>query len=68
MTASSIDGESIVFFNGQLVAERDAGIPIRDRGFIYGDAVFDATRTFNGRPSGCGSTSIAFTTPCGTCA
>ena len=49
MTASSIDGESIVFFNGQLVAERDAGIPIRDRGFIYGDAVFDATRTFNGK-------------------
>lgn len=41
--------ENVVYFNGQLVPEKDAGIPIRDRGFIYGDAVFDATRTFNGR-------------------
>ena len=41
--------ESIVFFNGQLLLERNVGIPIRDRGFIYGDAVFDATRTFGGR-------------------
>lgn len=49
MTTSSTSGESIVFFNGQLVAEKDVGIPIRDRGFIYGDAVFDATRTFGGK-------------------
>jgi branched-chain amino acid aminotransferase len=43
-------GEPIVFLNGQLVPESQAGIPIRDRGFIYGDAVFDAARTFNGAP------------------
>ena len=42
--------EPIVFLNGQLVPESQAGIPIRDRGFIYGDAVFDAARTFNGVP------------------
>lgn len=41
---------NIVFFNGELRPESEVGIPIRDRGFIYGDAVFDATRTFNGRP------------------
>ena len=41
--------ENIAYFNGQLLPEKDVGIPIRDRGFIYGDAVFDATRTFNGR-------------------
>ena len=40
--------ENIVFFNGQLRPESQVGIPIRDRGFIYGDAVFDAARTFNG--------------------
>ena len=40
---------NIVFFNGRLMPEKDVGIPIRDRGFIYGDAVFDATRTFGGR-------------------
>ena len=41
---------NIVFFNGALRPEREVGIPIRDRGYIYGDAVFDATRTFNGKP------------------
>ena len=42
--------EPVAFLNGQLVPESQAGIPIRDRGFIYGDAVFDAARTFNGVP------------------
>ncbi len=40
----------VVFLNGELLPESRAGIPIRDRGFIYGDAVFDAARTFNGVP------------------
>ena len=40
--------ESIVFLNGQLVPESRAGISIRDRGYLLGDAVFDAARTFNG--------------------
>ena len=42
--------EPICFLNGELVPESQAGIPIRDRGFIYGDAVFDAARTFGGVP------------------
>ncbi len=42
--------EPIVFLNGELIPESQAGIPIRDRGFIYGDAVFDAARTFGGAP------------------
>ena len=42
--------EPIVYLNGALIPESQAGIPIRDRGFIYGDAVFDAARTFNGAP------------------
>ena len=49
MSTNLPTGENVVFFNGQLLPEREVGIPIRDRGFIYGDAVFDATRTFNGR-------------------
>ena len=40
---------NIVFFNGELRPEREVGIPIRDLGFIYGDAAFDAARTFNGK-------------------
>ena len=42
--------EPVVFLNGAILPESQAGIPIRDRGFIYGDAVFDAARTFNGVP------------------
>ena len=42
--------ENIVFFNGRLRPESQVGIPIRDSGFIHGDAAFDATRTFNGAP------------------
>ena len=49
MSSDAASHENVVFFNGQLIPEKDAGIPIRDRGFIYGDAVFDATRTFGGR-------------------
>ena len=42
--------ETIVFFNGELIPESKASISIRDRGYLHGDAVFDATRTFNGTP------------------
>ena len=40
----------ITYVNGEYVAAKDAKLSVFDRGFIYGDAVFDATRTFNGRP------------------
>ena len=42
--------EPIVFFNGKIEPESQVGISIRDRGYLYGDAVFDAARTFNGTP------------------
>ena len=42
--------EPIVYLNGELKLESQAGISIRDRGYLYGDAVFDAARTFNGTP------------------
>lgn len=34
------------WFNGKIVPESEARVPFRDRGFKYGDAVFDTTRTF----------------------
>jgi branched-chain amino acid aminotransferase len=37
------------WFNGAIVPEREARVPFRDRGFLYGDAVFDTTRTFGHR-------------------
>ena len=42
--------EPVVFFNGEIKPESQVGISIRDRGYLYGDAVFDAARTFNGTP------------------
>jgi branched-chain amino acid aminotransferase len=40
----------VAYFNGTIVPERDVVVPFRDRGFKYGDAAFDMTRTFHGRP------------------
>lgn len=39
-----------VWLNGELVPYSEAKIGIGDPGFQYGDAVFDATRTYNHRP------------------
>ncbi len=36
----------VVWFNGKIVPETEARVPFRDRGFKYGDAAFDTTRTF----------------------
>lgn len=41
--------ERIAYFNGRFVPESQVLIPFRDRGFKYGDAVFDTTRTFGHR-------------------
>ncbi len=45
----AVSDEWVVWFNGEIVPEREARIPFRDRGFKYGDAVFDTTRTFGHR-------------------
>ena len=39
-------GERVAYFNGEIVPESEVKVPFRDRGFKYGDAVFDMTRTF----------------------
>lgn len=39
----------IAYYNGEYMPEGDIRIPFRDSGFLYGDAIFDMTRTFGGR-------------------
>ena len=39
-----------VFLNGQFVPEAEAVVSVNDRGFLYGDGLFETTRVFNGRP------------------
>lgn len=41
--------ERVAWVNGKTVAESQATISINDVGFLYGDAVFDTTRTFDKR-------------------
>jgi len=40
--------ERVAYLNGDYLPESEIMVSFRDRGFIMGDAVFDAARTFNG--------------------
>src|SRR5688572_13466392 len=40
----------VVFLNGQFVPEQEATVPVTDRGFLYGDSLFETLRFFRGRP------------------
>ncbi len=41
--------ERVAYVNGEIVPESQAKVSINDLGFLYGDAVFDTTRTFGHR-------------------
>jgi aminodeoxychorismate lyase len=40
----------IVFLNGQFVPEDRAQVSVFDRGFLYGDGLFETLRVLNGKP------------------
>lgn len=40
----------VVFLNGQFVSEAEAVVPVNDRGFMYGDGLFETMRVVNGKP------------------
>jgi aminodeoxychorismate lyase len=39
-----------IFLNGRFVPETEAVIPVNDRGFMYGDGLFETVRILNCRP------------------
>lgn len=39
-----------VFINGRVCGEDDAKVSVFDRGFLYGDSVYEVARTAGGRP------------------
>ncbi len=41
---------SYVFLNGDMVLEDEALVSIRDRGFLYGDGIFETLRSYDGKP------------------
>ncbi len=40
---------SIIYINGQIHQPEDAVISVFDRGFLFGDSVYEVTRTYNGK-------------------
>ena len=40
----------LVFLNGQFLPEAQAVVPVNDRGFMYGDGLFETMRVCGGRP------------------
>jgi branched-chain amino acid aminotransferase len=41
--------KSCVFIDGEMVDTENARISVFDRGFLYGDSIFETLRTYNGR-------------------
>lgn len=42
--------DPIVYLNGDFVPLSEARVPVLDRGFIFGDGVYDVTPVYDGRP------------------
>ena len=42
--------ERVAYINGQILPESQVTVSFRDRGFLFGDAVFDTARTFDHKP------------------
>jgi D-alanine transaminase len=42
--------EPVVFLNGELLPLSEARIPVLDRGFIFGDGIYEVIPLYNGKP------------------
>lgn len=47
---AQLANQRVAYLNGKILPESEVRISFRDRGYKYGDAVFDMTRTFNRQP------------------
>jgi len=45
-----VDNDSIVYLNGEFVRLGDARISVLDRGFIYGDGIYEVVPAYGGKP------------------
>jgi D-alanine transaminase len=45
-----IDADQIVFLNGEFIALGEARVSVLDRGFIYGDGVYELIPVYGGEP------------------
>ena len=47
---TELGNERVAYFNGEILPESRVAVSFRDTGFLYGDGVFDTTRTFGHKP------------------
>lgn len=45
-----VDHDAIVYLNGEYLKLGDARVPVLDRGFIFGDGIYDVVPAYEGRP------------------
>ncbi len=50
MMIADVDNDSIVYLNGEYRRLGDARISVLDRGFIFGDGIYDVVPAYSGRP------------------
>ncbi len=50
MVIQGIDSDSIVYLNGEYVRADEAKISVFDRGFIFGDGVYEVVPAYNRKP------------------
>ena len=47
---ADVDNDSVVYLNGDYVRLGDAKISVLDRGFIFGDGIYDVVPAYSGKP------------------
>src|SRR5690606_8986445 len=45
-----VDGDSVVYLNGQYLRLADAKVSVLDRGFIFGDGIYEVVPFYRGEP------------------
>src|SRR5690606_15698618 len=45
-----VDNDSIVYLNGDYIRLGDAKISVLDRGFIFGDGIYEVVPAYHGKP------------------
>ena len=47
---SDVDGDSVVYLNGQYLRLADAKVSVLDRGFVFGDGIYEVVPFYRGEP------------------
>src|SRR6476620_4957682 len=46
---TDLDPKDVVYVNGSILPRREATVSVEDRGFVFGDGVYEVLRVINGR-------------------